>query len=586
TAYPAGPAFDATKTHRLGIEIRGQAPISSNGIFDFVPAGGAPLFTRNIVDNDTCNACHDIFEFHGGPRTDITYCVTCHNPSSIDGDTAAQPWGGTVDMKRMVHKIHYGENLANGYFIIGFGGSVHDYSNIVFPQDVRNCQTCHQESDPNTPQASNWRLVANRDTCGSCHDDIDFAAGGHPGGFVFNDDTQCLDCHGPTATVNNGDARIDVAHALLEQQAAEAFEYQVVSVTNSGPGQTPSATIRVLNPTDPDYAADPLSTAYDINDPTGPFQTGGARLRLDMSWTTTALGNVDPNNDLGRSPTSGAPFAPIVIDFSSGATNDGTNTFTKAADVAIPTGITGSGLAALEGRAAVDIGGELDNIPVESAVLAFAITDANARSRRSIVDISKCNDCHQNLALHGDSRAGNTALCSTCHNPNATDINRRVAGSECDMELGLDDETIDFKRMVHGIHSGNIGVCGYRNTAHSYFGLVYPGKLNNCEGCHLANTYYPVDPTVVPATTVDAGADRSRLIDDVAISPNTSVCSSCHTSSLAAQHMIQNGGDFTAGKDETGAIISSGVETCQLCHGPGRSADVKEMHGVGEFQFN
>ena len=30
TAYPAGPVFDGTKTHRLGIEIRGQAPISSH----------------------------------------------------------------------------------------------------------------------------------------------------------------------------------------------------------------------------------------------------------------------------------------------------------------------------------------------------------------------------------------------------------------------------------------------------------------------------------------------------------------------------------------------------------------------------
>ena len=44
TAYPAGPVFDATKTHRLGIEIRGQAPISTNGIYDFLPGGGTPLF--------------------------------------------------------------------------------------------------------------------------------------------------------------------------------------------------------------------------------------------------------------------------------------------------------------------------------------------------------------------------------------------------------------------------------------------------------------------------------------------------------------------------------------------------------------
>lgn len=71
TAYPAGPTYDETKTHRLGIEIRGQAPISSNGIFTFVPAGGAPAFERRVVDNDTCNACHDVLNFHGGPRTAV-----------------------------------------------------------------------------------------------------------------------------------------------------------------------------------------------------------------------------------------------------------------------------------------------------------------------------------------------------------------------------------------------------------------------------------------------------------------------------------------------------------------------------------
>jgi OmcA/MtrC family decaheme c-type cytochrome len=188
--------------------------------------------------------------------------------------------------------------------------------------------------------------------------------------------------------------------------------------------------------------------------------------------------------------------------------------------------------------------------------------------------------------LHGDNRSGNTEVCSTCHNPNATDINRRVAGSECEAELGLDDAPIDMKRMVHQIHAGNIGVCGYRNTAHPYFDVVYPGRLNNCEGCHLAGTYYPVDPGSVLATTIDAGADRSILGDDVAISPNTSVCSSCHTSDLASNHMMQNGGDFMAGKDETGALDSAGVETCQLCHGPGATADVAEAHGVGGFEFN
>ena len=596
TAYPGAPVFDATKTHRLGIEIRNQAPITGNGVYDFVPAGGAPTFTRLIVDNDTCNACHDVLGFHGGARTDVQYCVTCHNPSTILGDT-----GETVDLKRLVHSIH----SARPDYVIG----THEWSDVEFPQDIRNCATCHQESDADTPQASNYRTVSNRAACGTCHYDDGIAGNGvhdyaiengvHPGGFNFSDDTQCVDCHGPTGTVTGSNGRlvqVPIAHEVRLDTAARAFEYQVVSITNTGPGQIPTATIRVRNPTDPNYAANPNGTAYDIADPAGPFQTASASLRLDIAWNNTDLGNLDPNGTLARPVASGAPFAPIVVDFKNGTgrTNDGTNTFTKSATVAVPTGITGSGKAILEGHPQVSIDGVLMSPGVAAAGIPFAITDPTPVDRRRVVNISKCNDCHKVLSLHGANRTGNTELCSTCHNPNATDIGRRAAAiGNC--ATGTTEEPIDFKRMIHKIHgsgedgSGRVGVpveiCGFGNTP-NLFEVGYPGRLNNCEGCHLANTYYPVDSTQVLATTINTGANRSILTDDVAISPNTSVCSACHTEALAAEHMRQNGGDFAAAKNNSGTLISSGVETCQLCHGPGRVADVKLMHGVGTFQFN
>ncbi len=595
TDYAGAPVFDAVKTHRLGVEIRGQAPISSNGIHNFVPAGGAPLFERRIVDNDTCNACHDRLEFHGGPRTDVEYCVACHNPSSTDEDT-----GNTVDMKALIHNIHAGRD---GYVIQGYGPNPHDYSDIEWTQDVRNCQTCHEENDADTPQASNWRLVPSRAACGTCHFDDgipdnnehDYAIedGEHPFDIPLVDDTQCLLCHGPDSDVGGGAYRVAVAHEIPEALAAQEFEYQVVSVSDSGPGETPTASIRVLNPMDPGYAADPLSTAYDINDPAGPFQDGRARLRLDIAWTSVTLGNLDPNDDLGRAIDMDAPFAPIAIDFKSGATTIDNITFTKSASDAIPTGITGSGLAILEGRPRVMIDGTVTSLAVAANALPFAITDTDdmgdpdPQDRRKIVNIDKCNDCHNNLSLHGDNRSGNTEVCSTCHNPNATDIQQRgVADTDCDDLLGSAEAPIDLKRMVHQIHSGTVGICGYNNSAHSYFDVAYPGHLNNCEGCHRPGTYFPVDVAQVLATTIDTGADRSILTDDVAISPNTAICSGCHQSLIASEHMTQNGGDFEAGKDNTGVLVSSGVETCELCHGEGRTADVEVMHGVSDFKFN
>ncbi len=582
TAYPAGPAFDPTKTHRLGIEIRtnsgGFFPENipaRNAPYDFVPAGGAPTFTRLIVDNDTCNACHDNLELHGEARFDVEYCVMCHNPYSTDEDT-----GNSVDMKVMIHKIHYGSNLTNGYTVIGFRGVVHDYSNVHFPQDVRNCQTCHEESDTDTPQASNWREVVNRDACGTCHDDIDWTSdtAGHPFGLVFADDTQCLDCHGPDSTVNGGSARVAVAHEIPEALAGEKFQFNILSVANTAVGNTPTVTISVTDPTNGD-------APYDLH-ADAPFTTcafGASRLAVGLAWSTTDYTNV------GSGSTPALPVSMNPLAGCGGASTDnGDGTFSVTSPVPVPAGV-GTLAAYLEGHPAVDADGDgnADRIAVTNAIFYAPVTDSSAVARRDIVAIEKCSDCHNQLSLHGNNRTDKPEVCATCHNPNMTDVNRRAG--DCATAFGTDDVSVDFKWMIHTIHAtGEVGVpyevCGFGNRPVT-IDFHYPGRLENCEGCHLPDTYYPVDPTAVLGTTIDVN-DPTIFTDDLVISPNSAVCSTCHTSDLAKQHMTQNGGDFAATKAADGSLVSSGSETCQLCHGPGRVSDVKEAHGVGTFLFN
>ncbi len=592
TDYPAGPVFDDTKTHRVGIEIRtnsgGFLPENipaDNAPFDFVPAGGAPLFTRLIVDSDTCNACHDNLEMHGEARFDVEYCVQCHNPYSIDGDT-----GNSVDMKRLIHNIH---SARADYQIIGFGGTLHDWSTLVWPQDIRNCTTCHEEDDANTPDASNYRLVANRAACGTCHYDDGVPGNGehefaiengvHPGPAQFNNDTQCLDCHGPNGTVTNSEGRlvqIPVAHEIREKTEGGKFSLNILNVTATGQGQMPVITFSVTDPTNGD-------APYNIHtDPA--FTTcafGASRLAVNVAWSTTDYANI------GSSSTPALPISMNPLNACGGASVDnGDGTFTVTASSAIPMTATGSLSIAIEGHPAVDIynDGSPERIAVTNAIFYAPITDPDAVARRDVVNIEKCDDCHNQLSLHGNNRTDNPAVCVTCHNPMMTDINRR-GGGDCLADFGPDDQTIDFKHMIHGIHaSGEIGkpfdVCGFGNSSHT-FDFLYPGRLNNCEGCHLADTYYPVDGSTVFGTTVDVN-DPAILTDDVVVSPNASVCSSCHIDALDIVHMQQNGADFSAGKAADGTLISAGVETCATCHGPGRTADVKEMHEVGTFEFN
>jgi OmcA/MtrC family decaheme c-type cytochrome len=339
-------------------------------------------------------------------------------------------------------------------------------------------------------------------------------------------------------------------------------------------------TISVTDPTNGDLA-------YDLHGD-APFTVcagGASRLSVNVAWNTGDY----TNRDSGLLPA--LPIAMNPLNACGGnSVDNGDGTFTVTSASAIPPTASGSATVVIEGHPALDADddGIVDRIAVTSADAHAPITDANATARRAVVDIGKCNDCHGQLTLHGNNRTDNPAVCVTCHNPNMTDVARR-AGEPCNSTLGPDDTSIDFKRMIHGIHASNsIGqtydLCGFGNSVHS-FDVHYPGRLNNCEGCHLADTYYPVDPAAVLGTTVDVN-DVSTVTDDRVISPNTAACSACHVSALAAEHMQQNGGDFNASKAADSSLVSAGVETCALCHGPGRIADVKEMHAVGTFNFN
>jgi OmcA/MtrC family decaheme c-type cytochrome len=399
--YPAGPVFDENKIHRLGIEIRGQAPISSNGIVTFVPLTGGPPAddddARRIVDNDTCNACHDRLEFHGGPRTDVEYCVACHNPSSIDGDT-----DNTVDMKALIHNIHAGRL---GYVIIGFNQTVHDYSGVRWTQDLRNCQTCHDETDTSsTPQASNWRLVQNRAACGTCHYDDgvpdsgnDFAIedGIHPFDQVFTDDTFCETCHGPDSTLG---VSVAEAHEIPEQIESGNFAFNILSVTNTAVGEFPVVQFSVTNPNDG-------NTPYNIQTD-APFTAcdgGASRLAVSIGWST------EPdytNSGTGNTPAQPVSMNPLTA-CSGTSTDNGDGSFTVTSPVAVPAGTTGTLAATMDGHPAVDVDPEIEGperIAVTNAVAYAVVTDTEAQPRRDAILIDKCDDCHNRLSRRQPAR--------------------------------------------------------------------------------------------------------------------------------------------------------------------------------------
>jgi len=576
-----GVPYNPDLTHRVSFEIRGLVPVL-NPTYDFQPSTGntTGLFTRKIVKDATCNVCHDQLALHGDGRFPVDNCVTCHNPGSTDAQST-----NTVDMTQMIHKIHFGAELpsvqAGGeYAIWGFRDVKHDYSGVIYPGDILDCRGCHDENDPETPDAANWFNVPTMEACGACHDDVNFETGENHATGISATNSECTVCHGTASQL-----RADLVHVNAAREAAKAYQYNIVDISGTGPGETPTVLFSVTDPTNND-------ALYDIqNDDPFIQGQGASRMFIDISWDTLALNNLGS----GSGSASGAPAQPFGIDvlFGGSADPDGDLIFSATAASPIPLGTEGSGIVAIEGHPAEDLSGDGtadDRIAVTGASATFAITDAEPEDREAIVTLAQCNACHQPLSLHGNNRTDNLELCLVCHTSDTTDIRRRgQAGCDSDTCIdGKDEETVEFKTMIHAIHAGEERTNGYvaygfGGFSHDYSEVVFPGNLANCESCHRPGTYYPVGASAL-AATIDVGLDIDSPFDDLNITPNSAACWGCHDRPEAVAHMTQFGGAFDAVQTPEGTLISQSmgtvIETCDVCHGPGRSSDVGELHGL------
>jgi OmcA/MtrC family decaheme c-type cytochrome len=647
-------SYQPTLTHRVTIQQSNTALPKANATYDFVPAGGAVSTTREIVKTATCNECHNQLVAHGS-RIETKLCVTCHNPGSWVAGVAGTTPNTPVDFKVMIHKIHQGEELPSVKAGTPYAIGSADFSTVVFPYsafklgDTRACAKCHDGAV--TAQGDNWKNQPSKAACSSCHDDVYFGTSPDPLKTAYQTvshmtvsanagaaapadpaDSTCITCHGAGQV-----ADLVVKHDLPNLLKAEGAKYQfnILTVTNTGPGQSPQITFSITNPAD--------GSKYDLKTDT---RLSAGSISLLVGWN-----NTDENN----AGSTSNPAQPLTVGLTgSSAANAADNgNLTYTVDLAlvtlgtgvtnrvIPASMTGSGRVAIYGRASVDVDGDTvkDTVRIKAAYKDYAITDATPVARRQVVDIAKCDKCHDQVSLHGDSRTNEPGLCVICHNPNATDVTRRPkTGGIPDPTLTLDtkkEEAIDFKRLIHGIHAAaktdypvapaTVGVTahgfrnkglvvwGYPGAASCLTGGVYtcqndfsdvrfPGILNDCSTCHTTKsvsgttygTYELVGTWEVPTqsgvlgSTIDtapAAVDAATLAtglatntDDLNITPTAAVCSSCHDGDVARSHMTLNGALFSA----TQATINTGatLEACAICHGPGRIADVKVIHGA------
>jgi OmcA/MtrC family decaheme c-type cytochrome len=498
--------------------------VAANPTFTFVPAGGDPPVTRLISTTETCNGCHRELEAHGGSRKRVELCVLCHTPQNVDPET-----GNAVDLKVMVHKIHSGELLPSvvagkPYYIIGNRQTAFNFSTIAWPQDTRNCTTCHTG-----PNADNYKTAPNNAACTSCHDNVDVTiALNHPG--RPKTDALCAECHVPDLKEFDQES-IPGAHVIpAESSQVKGVNLEIVSVSGAVPGGSPTVTFKVTN-----KAGVPIAPA-------------------DMDYLAVTLAG--PTSDYTNRVTETifrkpADNPPKVEDAGGGV-------FSYQFQFVLPQDATGTYAVGMEGYVMETIEGVEDpvRVPGFNPVTYMNLGGGDPVPRRQVVDRELCNACHKNLALHGTIRQ-NTEYCVLCHNPNGTDEARRP-------QEAMPPTSINFRVIVHRIHRGEdatqpFQVYGFGNQLINFGEVRFPGVLSACQTCHLQGTYNVPTSALQPTIITQGDKVVSQTL------PAQSVCTSCHDTPAAIGH--------TQLQTTTG-----GIETCQVCHGPGKEFDVVNVH--------
>jgi OmcA/MtrC family decaheme c-type cytochrome len=154
---------------------------------------------RKIVDIAKCNACHTALSLHGGNRNQTEACVICHNPKGVAGTGAAAQ---AIDFRIMIHKIHAGNTLENGYLL----GST-EWGTVGFPGILSDCNMCHVGDSQQLPVKGVANVVNPKGpinpeppttaACLACHDST--AAASHALGNTNVIGESCAVCHGTTA---------------------------------------------------------------------------------------------------------------------------------------------------------------------------------------------------------------------------------------------------------------------------------------------------------------------------------------------------------------------------------------------------
>lgn len=465
------------------------------GIFDYVADTGAEAtYSRKIVTTASCNTCHEDVINAKHYTSDVNFCASCHTEGKVKPGN---------EFNVLVHAKHKDLKLGS----------------------LDSCQSCHTASDA-APDWDNWSRIPTAATCGSCHSNIDFAAGkGHSQQL---DNSNCIACHNSNWTAELHTGKTADKKAVIAQ----------LGISAALAAQADDTAILTVSILDKDGNAIDAATVQD---------------KIKRLETAT---NVGPNFPImGYKPSPGSGKAKIAKDLvkdgalQAGVTIvDGKLVFTTPA---LPFGAGDTDTAfTFIGLEMCNTGTTLTACTTDSATtsmkaeLAFGTKSGKAPSMRHVnsVEFGTCQGCHgDTFEIHKGQHSGFVMTEQVSH---AKDANgKAIVGVDGCVACHTPDGT-----FASGANKGALEM-----KLHVVHGKQ--GVIKECTQCH--NDFNLDAFKVKGALATSAGKYTT---------PITATCTSCHTPESIG-HGLENMGAIVNG-DYVQANQAAQSETCFYCHKP------------------
>ena len=542
---PLTITYSADSTQRATLELE-LPQVTANAFLDWQPSSESSedIQTRNVVSIDACYTCHQVesLALHGGRRIALENCASCHTSTSGDPES-----GNSVEFTYMIHAIHKGKDRMTStpdgmvpapYKIIGYGGGVHDYGKVMFPQGpAADCSSCHVEGEGAPANASLFKADLSNTACVGCHTEKP---------SQNHSSTNCIGCHNSTDTYpGTGSAEKRHGDVMKAYNDAKAISVEFSNIGLSTDGKI-KFDLQII---------DAAGTAI-----AGEFINQGTR--VVVAW----------DSDKDYPAYADASYSNRRIRLSEGTYDANSKTFTitgnnfempmdaegktfelwSAVEVCFNKG--GYGVAEVVMTQCSDNTRSIE-VKDEPYHFVWAQTgmdpDAQAAARRSIIDTTKCQGCHNQEVFHYD----NGVNCQTCHTSDKT--------TRSDESYPGGKKPTSFAYKAHGAKGHYLKYAGVQS------GTVLK---TDCMTCHT-------DDGIKLGRASDRVWRFGHKVsgEDIWVSSDAGTCLSCHQKYLSdagASHITTNGGILDGTSEED--VHTRASETCSTCHTP---KQLMSLHG-------